>query len=178
MRDDFAVAADARNPRGCRVNFYEQIGVGDIYALGSHTFDADEIKSFARRFDPQAFHVDEEAAKRSHFGALCASGWHTASMWMRLMVDFRKREADGRRANGELAATIGPSPGLRELKWMKPVYVGDTITYQTEVKAKRVSESRPGWGIVTLFSSGKNQHDAVVISFTSTAFVPRLPESA
>ena len=68
------------------MNYFEQLKVGDIYALGSHTFDADDIKSFASRFDPQPFHMDEDAAKQSHFGALCASGWHTASVWMRLMI--------------------------------------------------------------------------------------------
>ncbi len=154
------------------MNFFEQIEVGDRYDLGRHTFGAEEIKSFARRFDPQAFHVDEEAARRSQFGALCASGWHTATIWMRLMVAYRRREADARRTRGERTAVIGPSPGFRELKWPKPVYAGDTIAYQTEVTAKRLSGSRPGWGLVTLFNIGVNQHDARVISFVSTAFVP------
>lgn len=157
------------------MNFFEQIKVGDCYVLGSHTFNTDEIKSFARRFDPQPFHVDEEAAKRSHFGALCASGWHTASIWMRLMVEFRKREAQMRRARGEAAATIGPSPGFTQMRWLKPVYVGDTISYQTEVTAMRPSASRPDFGLVTLFNSGANQHNAQVISFVSTAFIPKLP---
>ncbi len=157
------------------MNFFEQIEAGERYLLGSHTFGAEEIKSFARRFDPQAFHVDDEAAKRSHFGALCASGWHTAAIWMRLMVDHRRREAEARRARGEPAATIGPSPGFRDMKWLKPVYVGDTISYATEVTDKRLSNSRPGWGLVTLFNTGDNQNGARVISFSSTAFVPRLP---
>jgi acyl dehydratase len=157
------------------MNFFEQIAVGDRYPLGSHLFTAEEIVSFARRFDPQPFHVDEEAGKHSHFGALCASGWHTASIWMRLMVEFRKREADARRARGEPAATIGPSPGFTELRWLKPVYVGDTISYESEVTATRPSASRPAFGLVTLFNSGANQHNERVISFVSTAFVPKLP---
>lgn len=159
------------------MNFFEQIKVGDRYPLGSHLFVPQEIISFARRFDPQLFHVDEEAAKRSHFGALCASGWHTASIWMRLMVEFRKREAERRRARGESVATIGPSPGFTELRWLKPVYAGDTISYESEVTATRLSASRPGFGLVTLFNSGANQHNARVISFVSTAFVPTLPAS-
>jgi acyl dehydratase len=156
------------------VNFLEQIAAGDRYSLGSHTFMAEEIKAFARKFDPQVFHIDEEAAKNSHFGALCASGWHTVSVWMRLMVEFRKRDAQARKARGERAATIGPSPGFRELKWLKPVYVGDTIAYETEVVATRPSASKPDFGIVTLFNSGANQHNERVMSFTSTVFVPRL----
>ncbi len=158
------------------MNFFEQIKVGDVYALGSHTFGTDEIKSFASRFDPQAFHMDEEAAKLSHFGALCASGWHTASVWMRLMVDFRKAEAEKFRARGEPVAILGPSPGFRDLKWLKPVYVGDTITYQSEITAMRLSQSRADFGLATLFSFGTNQHIAPVISFVSAVFVPRLPQ--
>ena len=109
------------------MKFWEDIAVGERVELGRHTFTADEIKSFAHRFDPQPFHLDEAAAARSHFGALCASGWHTA-------VDLDA--ADGRlpqarrgsraRARGEAVAALGPSPGFRELKWLKPVYVGDT----------------------------------------------------
>src|SRR5581483_11620241 len=133
LRDDAASAADARHAFGTGVmNFYDDIKVGDRYALGSHLFTAAAIKSFAGRFDPQRFHVDEDEAKRSHFGALCASGWHTAVVWMRLMVEFRAREAAARIARGEKAATIGPSPGFRELKWLKPVYAGDTISYESE----------------------------------------------
>jgi acyl dehydratase len=157
------------------MNFFEQVKAGDCYRLGSHRFTAEEIVSFARRFDPQPFHVDEEAAKRSHFGALCASGWHTASIWMRLMVEFRKREAQMRRARGEAVATIGPSPGFTEMRWLKPVYAGDTISYQSDVTATRPSASRPDFGLVTLFNSGANQNNERVISFVSTAFVPKLP---
>jgi acyl dehydratase len=157
------------------MNFFEQVKVGDCYRLGSHRFTAEEIVSFARRFDPQPFHVDEKAAKRSHFGALCASGWHTASIWMRLMVEFRKREAQMRRARGEAVATIGPSPGFTEMRWLKPVYAGDAISYQSDVTATRPSASRPDFGLVTLFNSGANQNNERVISFVSTAFVPKLP---
>ncbi len=77
------------------MKFWEDIAVGERAELGRHTFTADDIKAFARRFDPQPFHLDEAAAARSHFGALCASGWHTASVWMRLMVEHQRREDDG-----------------------------------------------------------------------------------
>jgi acyl dehydratase len=80
------------------MKFWEDIVVGERAEVGRCTFTADGIKAFARRFDPQPFHMDEAAAARSHFGALCASGWHTASVWMRLMVEHQRREDDARRA--------------------------------------------------------------------------------
>src|SRR5262249_55837463 len=146
---------------------------GDRTELGSHTFTAEGIKAFASRFDPQAFHLDEAAAARSHFGALCASGWHTASVWMRLMVDYQWRADDASRSRGEAVAVMGPSPGFRELKWLKPVYVGDTISYATEILDKRASNSRPQWGLITLRNTGTNQNGELVISFVSTAFSAR-----
>ena len=155
------------------MKFWEDIVLGERVELGSHTFTADDIKSFARRFDPQLFHLDEAAAARSHFGALCASGWHTASIWMRLMVEHYKREDAARRARGEPVAALGPSPGFRELKWLKPVYVGDTIAYATEVVEKRASRSRPEWGLISIRNSGVNQKGEPVITFVSTAFVMR-----
>ena len=158
------------------MKYFEQIRVGDIFAVGRHTFTADEIKGFARRFDPQPFHVDEAAAKRSHFGALCASGWHTAVVWMRLMVDHRRRMAEAAHARGELVAGIGPALGFRELKWLKPVYVGDTIEYKAEVIETRPSNSRPRAGLLAILSTGVNQNGEPVISFVSTTFVERRPE--
>jgi len=158
------------------VKYFEDIRVGDSIEIGRHTFTADDIKAFARRFDPQPFHVDEEAAARSHFGALCASGWHTAAVWMRLMVDHRRRESEAMRARGEPVAGMGPALGIRELQWLKPVYAGDTIVYKSEVLETRISGSRPGRGLMTLRSTGVNQNGDLVISFVSTAFVERRPQ--
>ena len=148
---------------------------GDRLPVGAHTFKADEIKAFAARFDPQPFHLDENAAGRSHFGALCASGWHTAVAWMRLMVDSRRRQTEAARARGEPVAAMGPALGFRELKWMKPVFVDDTVDYTSEIIAARVSESRPGVGLISLRTTGINQHGEPVISFISTTFVERRP---
>lgn len=158
------------------MKYFDEIQVGDSYMVGRHTFTAEEIKAFARRFDPQLFHVDEEAAAQSHFGALCASGWHTAVVWMRLMVDHRRAMAEAARARGEPVAATGPALGFRELKWLKPVYVGDTIEYQSEVTELRLSNSRPGSGLMTTLSTGVNQNREPVISFLSTTFVQRRPE--
>jgi len=158
------------------VKYFEDIRVGDVYEVGRYTFTADNIKAFATRFDPQAFHVDEEAAARSHFGGLVASGWHTAVAWMRLMIDYRRRMDEAMRARGEPVAGIGPALGFRELKWLKPVYVGDTIAYKSEVIETRLSGSRPGSGLMTFRSTGVNQNGEPVISFVSTTFVERRPE--
>jgi len=159
------------------VKFFEDIKVGYVFQLGRHTFTAEAIKAFASRFDPQYFHVDEVAAQRSHFGALCASGWHTAVVWMRLNVDYRRRLAESMRARGEPIAGVGPALGFRDLKWLKPVYVGDIIEYKSEVIATRVSESRPGSGLLTFRSTGANQNGDLVISFESTTFVDRRDET-
>jgi acyl dehydratase len=158
------------------MKYFEEIRVGDTFAVGRHTFTADDIKGFARRFDPQLFHVDAAAAERSHFGALCASGWHTAVAWMRLMVDHRRCMIEAARARGEPVAGIGPALGFRELKWLKPVYAGDTIEYQSEVIETRASSSWAGSGLMTIRSTGVNHNGEPVISFVSITFVQRRPE--
>jgi acyl dehydratase len=158
------------------MKYFEDVKVGDVFPVGRHTFTADEIKAFAGRFDPQLFHLDEAAAAQSHFGALCASGWHTAVIWMRLMVDRRRALAEAARARGEPVAAMGPALGFRDLKWLKPVYVGDTIDYQSEVIALRPSGSRPRTGLMTIISTGVNQNGEPVISFVSTTLVERRPE--
>src|ERR1043166_6088364 len=125
--DDLDLPADAAPPpRRCRMRYFDDISVGDCMPLGSHTFTAEDIKTFAAQYDPQTFHMDEAAAAKSHFGALCASGWHTIAVWMRLRVQYGQREDAERAARGEVIARLGPSPGFRDLKWMKPVYAGDT----------------------------------------------------
>jgi acyl dehydratase len=141
--------------------------------LGRHTFTAEEIKIFAARFDPQPFHLDESAAAHSHFGKLCASGWHTVCVWMRLLIVCGRREDDERRARGEMVARLGPSPGFRDLKWLKPVHAGDTVRYASEVLETRSLGKHPRWGIIFLYNTGVNQHGEPVISFFSSVFVER-----
>lgn len=160
------------------MKYLEEFSLGERVELGSHLFTAAAIKSYALRFDPQRFHVDEAEAERSHFGKLCASGWHTVSIWMRLMVDYRKREIEARRRRGEPIARTGPSPGFRDLKWLKPVYVGDTIAYAAEIVEARASQSRPDWGLTTMLATGTNQQGERVFSFLTTGFVERRPGSA
>lgn len=160
------------------MRYFDDIDVGDRMALGTHSFTAEDIKTFATQYDPQAFHVDEAAAAKSHFGALCASGWHTVAAWMNLRVQYGRREDAERAARGEIIARLGPSPGFRELKWLKPVYVGDTITYASEVVEKRVTKSRPGWGLVFARNTGTNQKGELVMSFIGSGFVERRPGAA
>ncbi|HZL32287.1 MAG TPA: MaoC family dehydratase [Pseudolabrys sp.] len=157
------------------MKYFDDLRLGDLVMTGQHTFHADEIKAFARRFDPQPFHVDEEAAANSHFGALCASGWHTAAAWMRLLVDHRRAVEEDMRARGEPMAGSGPALGLRDLKWLKPVYVGDAINYKSEITELRMSGSRLTHGLMTILTTGVNQNGAPVISFYSTTFVERRP---
>jgi acyl dehydratase len=160
------------------MRYFDDINVGDRIELGTHTFTAEAIKTFAAQYDPQAFHMDEAAAAKSHFGALCASGWHTVAAWMNLRVQYGKREDAERAARGEVIAKLGPSPGFRELKWLKPVYVGDTISYASEVAEKRVTKSRPGWGIIFARNTGTNQKGELVLSFIGSGFVERRPGAA
>jgi acyl dehydratase len=158
------------------MQYFEDIVIGERTELGRHTFTAEEIKSFAGRYDTQPFHLDEEAAAQSHFGKLVASGWHTAAVCMRFIVENKKRVTAERRAGGEPIATWGPSPGFRDLKWIKPVYVGDTITYASEPIETRVTVTKPGWGLVFSRNTGTNQHGEAVYSFIGSAFVERRPK--
>ena len=155
------------------MKFFEDIRVGDRNEFGSHTFSGEEIKAFARKYDPQLFHVDEEAAAKSHFGALCASGFHTACMWMKLATAYRQQEEKAQRQVGTPIPRHGPSPGYRDLKWPRPVYVGDTISFAGEVVEARAIRTRPNWGIVSSMSTGTNQNGDLVISFVGSIFVER-----
>jgi len=153
--------------------FFEDIHVGRRREVGSFTFTADEIKRFARKYDPQRFHLSEEEGRKSLFGGLAASGWHVASVCMKLMVTSMQRLAREAVARGEVIGVGGPSPGFRDLRWIKPVMAGDTITYVSEVESLRASDSRPDWGIVQIRNTGTNQRGEVVFSYLGTGFVPR-----
>ena len=155
------------------MRFFEDVAVGQRRELGSFTFTAEAIKSFAAQFDPQRFHLDEEEGRRSLFGGLAASGWHVGSVCMKLLVADGQRQARDALARGEEIATWGPSPGFRELRWIRPVLAGDTISFASEVISLRTSESRPAWGILEACNNGTNQHGELVFSILATAFVPR-----
>ncbi|MET0313558.1 MAG: MaoC family dehydratase [Hansschlegelia sp.] len=155
----------------------EDYAIGDKAELGSHQFTAEEIVRFASKYDPQPFHLSEEAGLAGPFKGLAASGWHTAAIWMKLMVAFQIRLAKERMKAGLPVGRNGPSPGFQNLRWKKPVMAGDTLTYFSEVTATRPSESRPGWGLLEARNSATNQHGVEVFEFASVAFVERRPAS-
>ncbi|MFL5183446.1 MAG: MaoC family dehydratase [Microvirga sp.] len=153
--------------------FFEDVPVGETVVLGSYAFTADKIIAFARRYDPQPFHIDPEAARDSFYGGLIASGWHTGSAWMSRLVERRTRQRDAALARGERPVNFGPSPGFRDLKWLKPVHAGETLTFRTTVVDKRVSASRPDWGLVLSQGTGHNQAGELVYAFNGAGFVER-----
>jgi len=153
--------------------YFDDLEIGFKADLGSHAFSAEEIVSFAKRWDPQRFHVDADAARESLFGALCASGWHTACVWMRLNVEDGKRRTAAAAAAGEPLPRFGPSPGIFDIKWPRPVFVGDTVFYSWTILEKRESRSRPEWGIVTYLAEGFNQDDKPVLTFNGRFFLGR-----
>jgi acyl dehydratase len=155
------------------MHFFEDLVVGQRREVGSFTFTAEDIKRFATQFDPQRFHLDEEAGRNSLFGGLAASGWHVGSVCMKLLVVDGQRQAKEAAARGEKVAVWGPSPGFRELRWIKPVLAGDTIAYASEIESLRTSEKRPEWGILQARNTGTNQRGEPVFSLLATAFVPR-----
>lgn len=155
------------------MRFFEDIEIGARRDLGAFTFTAEDIKRFAAQFDPQRFHLDEEEGRNSLFGGLAASGWHVAAVCMKLLVADGKRVTAEAVARGEKVAAGGPSPGFRELRWIKPVLAGDTIRYSNQIETKRTSGKRPEWGILQARNIGINQRGEVVFSFLATAFVQR-----
>jgi acyl dehydratase len=151
--------------------YFDELAIGDSYELGSLVFTPQEIVTFARSFDPQPFHMDEEAARKSSFGSLCASGWHTAAGWMAAMVSHRRRQEAMLAPSA--APRLGPSPGFKNLRWLKPVYAGDRITYHSAVADKRPSFSRPDWGLFFHHNTGVNQKGETVLSFEGCVFLER-----
>lgn len=143
-----------------------KLGIGETVDLGSHTFQAGEIKEFASKYDPQRFHIDEDAAARSVFGRLCASGWHTISMWMKHNAASFPATVERSRQWGT-PIEFGPAAGLRDLKWLKPVYVGDTITFTRTPRAHRALATRPGWRMLTTDNAAINQNGETVMTFTT-----------
>jgi acyl dehydratase len=135
---------------------FEDFTPGRVFDLGTAVVDRDEMVAFARRFDPQPFHLDDDAAKHSIFGALAASGWFTVGLWMRAYVD------------GVLARASGlGSPGGEEISWPTPVFAGDELRASMEVLEARPSRSRPGMGLVKL-RAWMHRGDEVVLRCTFT----------
>lgn len=150
-------------------HFFEDFRVGDVDEFGEHVMTQEAIVAFAKQFDPQPFHIDEEAARRSTFGGIIASGWHTASVCMRMAVD---------RFLGPSSGSLG-SPGIDELRWLKPVRPGDTLRLRIEVAEVTPSRSKPDRGAVRLRYQVLNQGGDVVMSMNGIGlFARRTPPPA
>lgn len=149
----------------------DYFGIGETIVLGSHTFEAEAIKEFARKFDPQRFHVDEKEAEASLFGRLCASGWHTVSTWMKYNL-LHREDVAGRPWKGDgPAPQFGPSPGFQNLKWLKPVYAGETVIFTRRPLAHRPLASRPGWRVLTIMCEAFDSTGHKVLEFESAVLV-------
>ena len=146
------------------MRYWEDIKEGEVVELGSRTMDKERMIAFAREFDPQPFHVDEQAAKESVWGGLIASGWLTGSVLMRLLCDGFLRDT----------ASIG-SPGIDELRWLKPVRPGDTLTGRLTMLESTPSRSKPDLGIVRSLMEVLNQRGEVVMSTKGVNFIRRRP---
>ena len=146
--------------------FFEDFNIGDENRFGDYLVTEEEIKSFAESYDPQYFHLDDEAAKKSLFGGLCASGWHTSAMFMRMLIDSLPEE------HGSLG-----SPGVDKLRWIKPVYPGFRLSVTGRVLEARLLDSKPGVGMVKMAYAIINQHNDTVMTLESNAFFRCRPKS-
>lgn len=141
---------------------------GNRVVTGTLVFTAEDIIRYARKFDPQPFHTDAEAAKNYVFGGLCASGWHTCAGWMKTYVAYWKQEVARLESQGLVAPKLGPSAGFKKLQWLKPVYAGDSITYSVTLTESRALASRPGTFLNMTICDGVNQKDEPVMRFEGT----------
>lgn len=146
---------------------YEDLEVGATQRFGSYAVTREEVIEFASKYDPQEFHLSDEAAAKTHFGRLSASGWHTCAMTMAMLVANLKEHKQ---------AGLG-SPGMDELRWVKPVYPGDTLRVETTVLEKRRSKNRPEMGLFKSNMTVFNQNDEPVMTMRSNGLIKvRNPE--
>lgn len=136
------------------MQYFEDLEVGTKASFGHYEVTREEVIEFANKFDPQPFHLDDEAAAKTFFGRLSASGWHTCAMTMRMMVE---------QFSAQQAAMLG-SPGIDELRWLKPVHPGDTLRVESELIEKRQSQSKPHMGFTKTRQTTFNQHDEPVMT--------------
>jgi acyl dehydratase len=147
------------------MQYFEDVEIGVVHRFGRYEVTREEVMAFAARYDPQPFHLDDEAAAATHFGRLSASGWHTCAMAMAMIVANLKEHAQ---------AGLG-SPGVDELRWLRPVYPGDVLRCESETIAKRVSQSRPEMGITKGRLTVFNQDDVAVMSMISNGLIATRP---
>jgi acyl dehydratase len=146
--------------------YFEDLEVGAETDFGSYDVTREEMLDFARKYDPQPFHLSDEEAAKTHFGKLSASGWHTAAMTMAVIARY---------VVGHEQAGLG-SPGIDELRWKKPVFAGDTLHVRGRILEKSPSRSKPEMGSFRTHTTVTNQNDDVVMSFTSIVLIRRRPD--
>ena len=146
--------------------YFEDLEVGRETEYGRYEVTREEVLEFARKYDPQPFHLSDEAAAKTHFGRLAASGWHTCAMTMAVIA---------RHVVDEEQAGLG-SPGVDELRWLKPVYPGDTLHVRSKIVDKTPSRSKPEIGTFRSQTTVTNQNDEPVLRFTSIILIRRRPE--
>jgi len=147
------------------MKYFEDLVVGAETDFGTYDVTREEVLEFARKYDPQPFHLSDEAAAQTHFGRLSASGWHTAAMTMALIARAVVKDEQ---------AGLG-SPGIDELRWLKPVYPGDTLHVRGEILDKTPSRSRPDMGSFRTRTTVTNQDDVPVMTFVSIVLIRRRP---
>ena len=147
--------------------YLEDFAVGQVFNSARTRVDKEQIVAYAKQFDPQPFHLDEEAARKSPFQGLAASGWHTAGMTMRMMLDGEFKPVGG---------ILGV--GFDELSWPRPVRPGDELHAKSEILEVRPSKSRPDRGMIRVRTTTYNQKDESVMAFTGNLLVPRRPATA
>ena len=148
--------------------YFEDLEIGAETYYGSYDVTREEVLEFARKYDPQPFHLSDEAAARTHFGRIAASGWHTCAMTMAVIARY---------VVGQEQAGLG-SPGVDELRWLKPVYPGDTLHVRGQIVETTPSRSKPEIGSFRTRTTVANQHDIPVLTFTSIVLIRRKPEIA
>ena len=148
------------------MRYFEDLEVGAQTFFGSYEVTREEVLEFARKYDPQPFHLSDEEAAKTHFGRIAASGWHTCAMVMAVVA---------RHVVDEEQAGLG-SPGIDELRWLKPVYPGDTLHVRGEIVEKTPSRSRPEMGSFRSQMTVTNQDDVPVLRFTSIVLIRRRPQ--
>ncbi|WP_033922214.1 MaoC family dehydratase [Sphingomonas sp. 37zxx] len=147
------------------MRYFEDLTIGDKAAFGSHVVTREEVLAFAARFDPQPFHLSDEAAALTHFGRMSASGWHSCAMTMAMFVTHLQEHPQ---------ASLGAA-GVDELRWLKPVYPGDTLRCENEIIETRASRSRPEMGSTRSRMTTFNQHDEPVLSFIAIGLIATRP---
>ncbi|MBX3594115.1 MaoC family dehydratase [Sphingomonas sp.] len=145
------------------MRYYEDLEIGETARFGSYQVTREEVLAFARAYDPQPFHLSDEAAAQTHFGRLAASGWHTCAMTMAMLVEQMKAHPSAGRGAG----------GVDELRWIRPVYPGDTLRCETELLEKSLSDKRPEMGRTRSRMLVFNQHDEPVLTFIANALIAR-----